>query len=326
MKTKSILFAVMSLLMTVFISSCSSDSKDKEVDEAITVTGISVDKDALTLEVESTEVLEATLQPEGATGAITWSSSKPSVATVNKEGVVTALKIGETTIVAEYGAFTAHCEVTVTAKELDPDDLPASLTGSEYAVIQIDDVSYEAIKDRVTYDLRPDDEIKNLYIWENTYVPGTASGLNFYNQSEGWVSLAVASAGWSGAAYHYGPEFGGIDLSYMFDNPEDYVFHIALKSAGSASYILRFYDGDVEASVCFGSSNFVDGGNTFVPYTDFPRDNEWHSIEIPFTVITDLGVLYNEPINSGNLVAFLAGGVAGTTFDMDAAFFYKKAK
>jgi len=324
MKTKSFLLVVFSMFLSLFIISCGDDEDDGDV--IVTPTGIVVDNDSLSIAVEGSDVLIASLEPEGAVGEITWSSSDPSVAVVN-DGVVTALEIGETTVVASYGVFSASCVVTVTAKEIDPNDLPSSLSGSDYAIIQIDENSYEAIKDKVIYDFRPDDDITNLYVWDGTFVAGTASGLNFYEQTEDWVSLVVSSVGWSGAGYNVASGFGDIDLSRFNDNPEDYVFHIALKSAQeNTSFLMIFSDGQSEAKVCVGPSSFVDGEITYEPYTDFSRDNEWHSVEIPLSYLQELGLFYDQPFSDVNIFAFLAGGVAGTTLDMDAVFFYKKAE
>ena len=104
------------------------------------------------------------------------------------------------------------------------------------------------------------------------------------------------------------------------------MFHIGLKSAQpSSSYLLIFTDGQSEAKVCIGSSDYVDG-ITYKPYADFSRDNEWHSVEIPVTHLQELGLFFDKPFTDVNIFAFLGGLVSGTTLDMDAVFFYKKAE
>lgn len=80
------------------------------------VTGVSLDKAELTLDEGSTETLVATVSPEDATNKnVAWTSSDEAVATVDKDGKVSALKVGKTTITAttEDGKKTATCEVTV---------------------------------------------------------------------------------------------------------------------------------------------------------------------------------------------------------------------
>ena len=83
----------------------------------VSVTSISISPASLELTEDETVKLTATITPENATGSITWHSSKESVATVDENGNVTAIKAGTTTITAESSnGKTATCEVTVKAK------------------------------------------------------------------------------------------------------------------------------------------------------------------------------------------------------------------
>ena len=82
----------------------------------IVPTSISLNKTALTLQVEAYETLTATVLPSNADNTnVTWSSSLTSVATVNSSGKVTAVAEGTTTITAttQSGGLTATCSVTV---------------------------------------------------------------------------------------------------------------------------------------------------------------------------------------------------------------------
>lgn len=320
MNLKSLLF--FAGFVAILLSSCSKD------EESVAATGLSLDQTTLEIPVDSSIALIATIEPEGASGTIEWSSSDPSVAAVTN-GVVTALKTGEATVVALLGDFSATCQVTVTSKQMGPGDAAEVLKGSDYFIIQMDALTRELIADKVVGDMSPDNEpgSKNLYIWESTFTGGNSIGTNYFGQAEGWISLIVGNVGWSGAGYSVGPEYPDIDMTKLFENPEDYYFHIALKSAQpSSSYLFIFSDGVSEAKVCIGSQAYDDAGSIYAPYVDFPRDNEWHGIEIPVTHLNSLGLFFNEPISDANVLAWLAGGTAGTTFDMDAAFYYKKAK
>lgn len=83
---------------------------------AIPATGISLDKTELTLSAGQSVTLKASIQPENATNQyIRWTSSRPSVAKVDREtGRVTALQAGETTITATtHNNKKASCIVTV---------------------------------------------------------------------------------------------------------------------------------------------------------------------------------------------------------------------
>ncbi|MEE1282746.1 MAG: Ig-like domain-containing protein [Acutalibacteraceae bacterium] len=94
-----------------------------EEEPTIEVTSITLDKTSLTLKVDETATLKATVLPSNATNKnVTWSSSDNSKATVNN-GVVTALAEGDVTITARSTSntsITATCSVTIEAKEEEP--------------------------------------------------------------------------------------------------------------------------------------------------------------------------------------------------------------
>jgi uncharacterized protein YjdB len=97
------------LLTMLCIMACPMES------ETIAVTGVSLDKAALSLEVGGTDTLAATVAPKDADNkTVAWASSDPAIATVS-EGLVTALAAGTATITAttEDGGKTASCAVTV---------------------------------------------------------------------------------------------------------------------------------------------------------------------------------------------------------------------
>lgn len=81
------------------------------------MTGIALDKSTLTLNRNTTDKLTVSFLPVDTTSKreITWSSSAPEVADVDKHGNVVAYNIGTTKITARCGEFTADCEVTVNA-------------------------------------------------------------------------------------------------------------------------------------------------------------------------------------------------------------------
>ena len=84
----------------------------------VKVTGVTLNKSAMSLVATAEETLTATVAPENATNkAVTWSTSNDKVATV-ADGKVTAVAPGEAVITATTadGGFTATCKVTVTEK------------------------------------------------------------------------------------------------------------------------------------------------------------------------------------------------------------------
>lgn len=85
--------------------------------QAVAVTGVSLNKTSINLQVGGSETLTATVTPADATNKeIIWNTSDGSIATINN-GKVTAVSAGKTTITATTvdGNKTATCTVTVTA-------------------------------------------------------------------------------------------------------------------------------------------------------------------------------------------------------------------
>ena len=86
--------------------------------EPVEVTGVELDITQKSLNVGDTFTLTATLKPNDATNkSVTWSSSDTSVATVDENGVVTAVSEGTATITATASnGVEASCTVTVKQK------------------------------------------------------------------------------------------------------------------------------------------------------------------------------------------------------------------
>lgn len=85
--------------------------------QAVAVTGVSLNKTSINLQVGGSETLTTTVTPANATNKeIIWNTSDGSIATINN-GKVTAVAAGQTTITATTvdGNKTATCTVTVTA-------------------------------------------------------------------------------------------------------------------------------------------------------------------------------------------------------------------
>lgn len=101
-------FAALMLSLTV-MTGC-----DKS-DDPVTVSGVSLDKIALTLGIGDSETIIATVMPDDAADkTVTWTSSAPAVVTVDNTGQVTALSVGNATITAtsQSGGKTNTCSVT----------------------------------------------------------------------------------------------------------------------------------------------------------------------------------------------------------------------
>ncbi|MCL2436349.1 MAG: Ig-like domain-containing protein [Lentimicrobiaceae bacterium] len=106
------LLFIAAVAVALLTAACTEDPHEL----VIPVTGITLNSPPTTLLVGETLSLEAAVEPAEATNkSVTWNSDDDQVATVNTEGVLTAVAPGVATITATShdGKFTANCTVTV---------------------------------------------------------------------------------------------------------------------------------------------------------------------------------------------------------------------
>lgn len=116
MKRFFLKMAFVSLFTVVAVSSCSKDDEEKKDDPvSVEVTEVTLNKTALTLVVDSSETLTATVKPDNADDkTITWTTSNAAKVTV-ANGIVTAVAEGSAKIIATVGSKSDTCVVTVVA-------------------------------------------------------------------------------------------------------------------------------------------------------------------------------------------------------------------
>ena len=111
---------------------------------AVPVTGVSLDATTASVNVGDTKQLSATISPSDADNTkVTWSSSDETVATVDQDGLVTALKAGsvEITVTTDDGSKTATCNIIVTTPvsgiTLDVTEATLSVGGTKTLVATV---------------------------------------------------------------------------------------------------------------------------------------------------------------------------------------------
>ena len=131
------------------------------------VSGVLLDKSALTLYEGQEATLIATVMPEGAADkTVMWSSSDPMVATVDDDGVVTAIRDGSATITAttSNGMFDT-CEVTVIDRPSRP-SRPSGGSAEPSYTVSVEDMENGTVEtdprraeegEEVTITVTPDD-------------------------------------------------------------------------------------------------------------------------------------------------------------------------
>lgn len=82
-------------------------------EDAVAVTSIELNEFSDSLAVGKTQTINALVYPAGANAAITYSSSKPSVAAVSEGGVITGKSSGVTTITVSAGGVSVSEKLTV---------------------------------------------------------------------------------------------------------------------------------------------------------------------------------------------------------------------
>ena len=113
---------VAAVLLSTSFWSCRKDDDLEPAPSAISVTGVTLNKSTLSIQVGGSETLTATVAPKDASNKkVTWKSSNEAVATV-ANGKVTAVKAGEATITVTTadGSQSAACTVNVATPLPEP--------------------------------------------------------------------------------------------------------------------------------------------------------------------------------------------------------------
>jgi Leucine-rich repeat (LRR) protein len=108
-----------------------TDTPSPTGSETVKVTGISVGKTTLTLSAGSSETLTFNVVPADASNrSVTWTSSLPTVVSVDASGRVTAVKKGEAVITAKTAdqGYTATCTITVASVAVPVSSVTLNLT------------------------------------------------------------------------------------------------------------------------------------------------------------------------------------------------------
>lgn len=124
---------------------------DKSYKVGSSLTGVVLDKKAVTVTVGEKITLSATLTPVNAADvSLQWSSDYPNIATV-ENGIVTAKAPGTTTIkVSVNGVVYSTCKVTVKAKEVVPPDSVTDLKVTKKTSSSLT-LSWKKVKDATGY-------------------------------------------------------------------------------------------------------------------------------------------------------------------------------
>jgi len=175
--------AILILLLAGILSGC--------VPQVINVTGVDITEDDQSMKVGDTLQLTAIVSPENADNKnITWESNNPDVASVDENGLVTALSAGTAniTVTTEDGDFTNTIKITVIKPTpaikkyevnfgvyLIPEEIPAGLTSRgddtepNLAGVEIEIFSDEERTKKVTTIITDENGMATVKLQNGTY-------------------------------------------------------------------------------------------------------------------------------------------------------------
>ena len=130
---------LVTLIVTLLMSACSTPTPTPPTPEPPKPTTITVSPESLTLIVGKSEQLSVVVSPEEV--AVTYQSKDPAIATVDAQGLVTGVAVGETTVIVQAGEATKSVPVMV---EEAPIQVPQELPMLKFGIPRKD---YERIED-----------------------------------------------------------------------------------------------------------------------------------------------------------------------------------
>jgi hypothetical protein len=242
---------------------------------------------------------------------------------------------------------------------VNPDSkLPDFIKNStDFYIIYWAEGSYGALGNRV----KEKALIRDIDVWEGSLKGKSADGLNSWGEPVEYLSMEVSSAagnlGWNGGAIYTNltqfaeDEYGSgyvPNLKAVTDNPSEYYFHFAIKSPTNqpdAGWVFFLYSdgsptnsaGDGGIKLFVGPLYTVGTPTGTVKLGNYPHDGEWHHFDVPVSQLESGNLKYrwDGPMHvwtdEREGVIYLLGfqepnNVVGTELNLDAVFFYKKAK
>ena len=119
-----------------------TDTSTINVIPYVSVTGVTIEDDEITLDVDDSIKVSYEVQPDNATSPeVYWISDNPKIATISSWGTIFGMTEGETTIQVrtKEGHFTDSCLVTV----VSPDNEQQQKSGSEKQIVYSDSLPKE---------------------------------------------------------------------------------------------------------------------------------------------------------------------------------------
>ena len=136
-----------------------TDSCVITVPAPVPVSGVELEYDSITVDIDTEVELKAIVYPEDAANKnLIWSSSDESVASINSNGVLQAKEVGvaEITVRTEDGSYTATCQVSVI--------IPVSEIILDKYSIQLE----KGQNEKITVEILPENAAETIITWKSS--------------------------------------------------------------------------------------------------------------------------------------------------------------
>lgn len=162
---------------------------------------------------------------------------------------------------------------------------------------------------------------RNLWYWDQTFVPGDESIPRVDMEEGGYISVEVSDIGWSGA----GLAVEGVNTKGFNDETRFHLAYMTPSNNGPASIAIILCDGLDSAPAKFALGENFDDNGAIYPSVGPKISDDWQGIDISLGDLKKLWnsfSLLNSESWSGNLFSWLGGGVQGQTMAFDTVYFY----
>ncbi len=140
----------------LFHVSCGEKEKAKEIN----VQSVAISQPSAEMGIGETLLLKASISPSNASiHGMSWTSTKPQVASVSGMGLVTALSAGNTTITVMVGGKTASCNITVQGGIVSVSSISLNKTALEMV---------EGTTEILTVFVSPDNATDKTVVWSSS--------------------------------------------------------------------------------------------------------------------------------------------------------------
>ena len=196
---------------------------------------------------------------------------------------------------------------------------------ADYYVYILEQEGGNYLRDRIAGEFWLNDVNRNLFFWNNaTARPVPTGSKSFYGTADtGWISVtgSIDGSDWWGCGMYVSTP------GLIYSVSSSYKFHIAFRVQQRVPRTEKFTlgvggSGDTVGEITIASTQ----SGLSADYTFEWGTSEWHSIEIPFSLLQSRGMLTGQPNMYNQNYLYFKGDVGSAAYlEVDAAFWYRES-